>query len=265
VLSDFNLIYEVRDNNNQNINWRLMGRFRHVLDTCELFEFELQNRRFTWSNEREVPTLVRLDRVFCNQQWDLLLTGFRLQALSSSLSDHCPLLLCQQLKPRTKDSFRFENFWPRVPGLREVVQQAWQKPVLGINPLNVLHYKLQNTTKSLKSWSKRLFGKAWLELHIAIEVIHHLDLAQETGQLSLDELQLRKDLKVRILGLTTIERSRWRQASRVIWLKEGDECTRFFHLKAKGCSRRNFIPCLKKGASEYVWSHEEEEVLFSHF
>jgi hypothetical protein len=44
VLGDFNLIYEARDKNHLNLNRRLMGRFSHVLDSCELFEFALQNR-----------------------------------------------------------------------------------------------------------------------------------------------------------------------------------------------------------------------------
>jgi hypothetical protein len=140
VLGDFNMIYRVSDKNNLNLNRRLMGTFRNTLNICELFEFNLQNRKFTWSTERENLTLVRLDRVFCNKEWDLLLSNFSLLALSSSLSDHCPLILCQQIRPRNRDRFHFENFWPRIPGFSEVVQQAWEKEVPGISPLNKLHY-----------------------------------------------------------------------------------------------------------------------------
>jgi hypothetical protein len=121
VLGDFNLIYEARDKNHLNLNRRLMGRFSHVLDSCELFEFALQNRKFTWSNDIQNPALVRLDRVFCNKEWDLMYSGFSLHALSSSISDHCPLMPCQQCKPRVKDMFRFENFWPRIPGFKETI------------------------------------------------------------------------------------------------------------------------------------------------
>jgi hypothetical protein len=94
------LIYEARDKNNLNLNRRLMGQFRRSLDKWELIDFALQNRRYTWSNERVEPTLVRLDRMFYNKEWDLTYSGYTLQALSSSLSDHCPLLLCQQARPR---------------------------------------------------------------------------------------------------------------------------------------------------------------------
>lgn len=65
ILGDFNLIYKASDKNILNLNHRLMGKFRTALDECELMEICLQNRKFTWSNERENPTLVRLDRAFC--------------------------------------------------------------------------------------------------------------------------------------------------------------------------------------------------------
>jgi hypothetical protein len=49
-------------------------------------------------------------------------------------------------------------------------------------------------------------------------------------------------------------------------LKEGDACTRLFHLKANGRAKKNFIPSLRKIDGSYVWSHwEKEEVLHNHF
>jgi hypothetical protein len=142
VLGDFNLIYSASHKNNLNLNRLLMGRFRQALNRCELSEFCLQNHKFTCCNEREQPTLVRLDRVFRNKEWELLFTDFSLQALSSSLSDHCPLFFAQQHRPTIRGSFRFENFWPRVPGFLDVIMGAWQAAVLGISLLYLLFYKL---------------------------------------------------------------------------------------------------------------------------
>jgi hypothetical protein len=59
-----------------------------------------------------------------------------------------------------------------------------------------------------------------------------LDIAQDSRHLSTEESSLWFDLKVRVLGLVAIERSRRRHASRLVWLKEGDTWTRLFHLKA---------------------------------
>lgn len=93
VLGDFNLIYRAYDKNNNNFNCARMGQFHRTLNECKLKEIHLQNRKFTWSNERENPTLVRLDRVFCNEAWDIHFESHVLHALSTSLSDHCPMLL----------------------------------------------------------------------------------------------------------------------------------------------------------------------------
>uniref|UniRef100_A0A453MWN5 Endonuclease/exonuclease/phosphatase domain-containing protein n=2 Tax=Aegilops tauschii subsp. strangulata TaxID=200361 RepID=A0A453MWN5_AEGTS len=66
---DFNQIYRARDKNNRNINRSRIIRFRAALQSCELKEIHLQNRRFTWSNERENPTLCKHDSFFCNAEW----------------------------------------------------------------------------------------------------------------------------------------------------------------------------------------------------
>lgn len=88
VLGDFNLIYKARDKNNDNLNLSLMRRFRATLAHYGLKEINLQNKKYTWSNERRRPTLVRLDRVFCNESWDISFADYTLYALSSAHSDH---------------------------------------------------------------------------------------------------------------------------------------------------------------------------------
>ena len=71
VAGDFNLILEAADKNNDRINRRMMGRFRRLLNDLELKEQDLVGRRYTWSNERRTPTLVKLDRWFCSVDWEL--------------------------------------------------------------------------------------------------------------------------------------------------------------------------------------------------
>jgi hypothetical protein len=81
----------------------------------------------------------------------------------------------------------------------------------------------------------------------------------------MDEFLCRKDLKNGVLGLAAIERSRHRQASHLVWLKEGDVCTHLFHLKTNGRSRKKFISCLKNNMGEYVWSHDEKAAIFQDY
>lgn len=58
ILGDFNQIYKTTDKNNSNLNINNMRRFRDTLNNCDLKEIHLQNRKYTWSNERRNPTLV---------------------------------------------------------------------------------------------------------------------------------------------------------------------------------------------------------------
>ena len=182
------------------------------------------------------------------------------------MSDHCPLFLCPQQRPRSKARFKFEQFWMKVPGFLEVVKGAWEKEVPGQSALNILHHKLLSTATALKEWSSSLFSDAKMQLLMAQDVIFHLDKAQESRALSSEELALYRQLKTRILGLAAVERSRRWQCSRLIWLREGDACTKFFHLKANARRRKKAIPCLKTTTGEYVWSHaEKEQVVYDFF
>jgi exonuclease III len=121
---DFNLIYQAEDKNNSNLNSALMGRFRRFLDELDLKrrfldeldlkEVALHGRKFTWSNERDAPILVRLDRVFVTLDWEQLFPEYLLQSSASEISYHCLLLLSLHDFNCGKRCFHFESFWPRL-------------------------------------------------------------------------------------------------------------------------------------------------------
>ena len=93
VAGDFNMTYCSEDKSNENINRAMMGRFRHFVHVLELKEIPLLGKRYTWSNERDLPTLVKLDRVLCTNDWEDIYTESVLQSHATEMSDHCPLIL----------------------------------------------------------------------------------------------------------------------------------------------------------------------------
>jgi len=260
VLGDFNLIYCARDKNNRNLNLRRMRQFRAALSFCELREIHLQNRKFTWSNERRRPTLARLDRVFCNERWDLTFEQHGLQALATSLSDHYPLVLSSLAGPRRPRPFRFENFWIKIPGFYDEVRVVWKRSSPHSQPIRILHHKLSSTASHLRRWSQSILSDAKKKLFMALEVIKRLDIAQESRDLSDAKLALRHGLKRRVVGLAVIERARKKQASRITNLREGDANTKFFHQKVIARRRKNIIQCLHHQGG-WATSHEDKASL----
>ena len=157
--------------------------------------------------------------------------------------------------------FTFENCWPSLSGYNEIVQEAWSQPVHEIDPINKLIAKMQKTARALKAWSRLQIGDLKLQLHLALEVVLRLDKAQELRILSQAEHDLRIALKLRILGLAAIQRMRWKQRSRLGWLRLGDANTKFFHSKANARRRRKLINTLTHQGGIFTLHAEKEEAL----
>jgi exonuclease III len=135
IVGDFNVILSAADKNNDRLNRRLMAKFRAMLNITEMKDIKLVGRRFTWSNEQNPPTLVRLDRAICNVDWDASFPNAQLTAISSSILDHCPLVLSCAGKIKRYSGFRFEAFWPHVEGYAQTVADAWVQPCNHFNAL----------------------------------------------------------------------------------------------------------------------------------
>ena len=77
------MILYAADKNNALLDRRMMSKFRRFVEDNSLKELFLHGRRFTWSSEREVPTLTKIDRAFVSIDWELDHPECLLQALST--------------------------------------------------------------------------------------------------------------------------------------------------------------------------------------
>jgi hypothetical protein len=143
-------------------------------------------------------------------------------------SDHCPLVMQGLSAFSFYRGFRFETFWTKIDGFNEVVQQAWTSSVRSSDAILRLHVKMTRTAKALKIWRRKTVGNFKVQLAIIQTVLTLLEKAQESRQLSGDELEFRRRLKMKILGLVTVQKARARQHSRLVWMRLGDANTIFF-------------------------------------
>lgn len=152
---DFNMIHSAEDKNNENLNRAMIGRFRRFVNDYELKEIPLLGRRYTWSNEREALTLVKLDRIMCTADWEDMFPDCILQSQATQISDHCPLLLGLKEGGHGKRRFHFESYWTELPGFHEVVANSWEQHINASCPMERISLKLKGLTRALQSWSQK--------------------------------------------------------------------------------------------------------------
>jgi hypothetical protein len=221
LIGDFNMIYRACDKNNGRLNRRLMGQFSRFLNEALLKEVHLHGRLFTWSNERIHPTLENIDRVFVSNAWDDMFPCSDLHALSTICSDDAPLVLRTGNSFIGRRRFHFRAFWPKCAGFFEAVQLAWHCPLSDANPFRRLDWLLQNTARVLRSWSDCFISNIRLQVAMAHEVVLRLECARDRWNLALHEEELRQGLKLKSLGLASLQRTIARHESRLLWLSDG--------------------------------------------
>lgn len=73
-------------------------------------------------------------------------------------------------------------------------------------------------------------------------------------------------MKTKLLGLAAADRIRWRQMSRITWIKEGDANTKLFHLTANGQRQKQTIfLCCRGSASKFCDQQSKAQILLDHF
>jgi hypothetical protein len=72
-------------------------------------------------------------------------------------------------------------------------------------------------------------------------------------------------LKLKSLGLASLQHTIACQESRILWLKEGDAPTRFFHIQASQRQRKNFINALEHHGQRLIAEDRKADVAFEFF
>jgi hypothetical protein len=100
---------------------------------------------------------------------------------------------------------------------------------------------------------------------MARELIRQFDRAEENRLLTQDERRFRNELKLKCLGLASLERTLARTRSRVTFLREGDANTKLFHAQASYKTKKKLIVRLEDDDDTAVTHDEKEDMLYRHF
>jgi hypothetical protein len=133
------------------------------------------------------------------------------------------------------------------------------------NPFKRLDWLLRNSARFLKSWNDRFVGNVRLQLEITKEVVARLEMTRDRHFLAAHEESLHQRLKRKSLGLSSLQRTIARQESRLLWLKEGDAPTKFFHIHANAHHKKKFIRTFHQDGHVLVSEEVKAQAFFNFF
>ena len=234
-----------------------MQDFRDVIDECGFMDLGFISPNFTWAKHYNDGHSIweRLDHGLASNPWFLWFPGTKVHHLPCLSSDHCPLFINPSgiEIPSYKKPFRFEEMWLSDSGCGEVVEAAWRSCV-SLDPTKEILGKIEKCGNDLTWWNYNVFGNVRRELKKKRDMlIEEEAVALRTGS----NVRIR-ELQGEINELMDRETRMWNQRSRILWLKNGDGNTKFFHSRASHRYRKNVIMGLND--SHGVWKEGSDEV-----
>jgi hypothetical protein len=196
LVGHFNVTRSASEKNNHHFDAATTEALNDLIDKLVLQELPLLDRLFTWTNNREVPTLVRLDHIHLSPlervvvQLDAAFA--RPQHLRSRAAVGGGHFSCSGLLV-----FSVRKFWATSLDYRALVEYVWARPsnqiaARGRRPSRKLKWSAES-----KKWSRSRL-KPGAVISYCRDVISLLDLVEESRALSRAESLLRSLVKTRM-------------------------------------------------------------------
>jgi hypothetical protein len=146
--------------------------------------------------------------------------------------------------PRGKRPFKFENMWLKKEGFGALVKQWWDSYQFQGSPSFIFACKIKALKMDLKKWNEEVFGNIECSKSKLLDDLRELDAIEEDRVLDSAKLAKKGEVSRELEACLLMDEVSWRQKSKILWLKEGDKCSKFFHSMANSHRRYNSIDSL---------------------
>jgi exonuclease III len=193
VVGDFNLTRDPSDKNTAPFNSHLASRFNSAIDSAQLIELSLLDRRYTWTNSRSSPTLARLDRAFFNLPFSDIFPGTSLTSGLRPTSDHIPLIATIKTNIPKPKTFRLERSWLLDPSFLPTVLPAWSAAQHSGGAAGEIAARIKAVRHASKVWLRKHRSPPHI-YHNCHFIIHMFDLFEEIYQtfLAIEKLLIKR-------------------------------------------------------------------------
>ncbi|KAK3219592.1 hypothetical protein Dsin_013562 [Dipteronia sinensis] len=208
---------------------RSMRNFKMFVEAANVIDLPLHGMAFTWSNNKEDESWARLDRFLCDHLFISWFPQLVQKGLGRSLSDHNPIFLGESEVDWGPKPFWFLNGWLEDKVLLEGVRNCWLSCQAGASAGLLLKNKIRAVRSHLKAYSKtnKLDGDMIKALEEELARIEGYDVASGW---TVGLREQRPSCLVKLWKQIRLDEQKWRQISRVKWLKDGDRNSKSFHI-----------------------------------
>ncbi|KAG6787445.1 hypothetical protein POTOM_009085 [Populus tomentosa] len=184
LASDFNETLFPSDRKGGSRISSAMISFKNCIDCCELIEFPLNGKKFTWSRGNVAS---RIDRLFVSGDWLQSLPSSTLYGMPKNFSDHKPLHMLIDSTNWGPKPFRLMNCWWLIAGFRKMIQDYWNS-TLTICGKKRMALALRLLEDRCKEWSKEVVGNTCRKIKALEMEAEFLESQKKSRDLSSAEL-----------------------------------------------------------------------------
>ncbi|GMJ01570.1 hypothetical protein HRI_003826200 [Hibiscus trionum] len=264
VAGDYNAITCREEKIGLHFNNNSAESFRRFIQETELIDLPLVGGDFTWSNNRDPPTWVRLDRFLVNSKFISTFQNLKQSLLHKSISDHNAILLEEVLYDWGPKPFKFFSYLLEEEGFVDTVSKAISN-MRSDQPGISLCHMLKRSKFIVKNWSAKSILPSRENINSLEENIAVLEKNMQKGVAGSSSSIVLARLKNDLWELLRKEERIWLQKARIKWFNFGDRNTHFFHAVASNRRRINMIPEINMGGNKITDPSRMRECIFQHF
>lgn len=244
-----------------------MDHFKEALEFCSLTDLGFEGDVFTWRNNNhrcEGYIRERLDQAIANVEWRSSFPGLWVINGDHRHSNHRPVVVVtdEEITHQVRSgqpSFRFEAGWIKEVLCEPIVENAWKLY------MNVHGGKVENAVQDvvvdLWDWNCNVLGDLGKRIKKAKRALKSC----RSDQLNARNVTREHVLKYILEKLEDQKDLHWRQCAHVLWLKNGDHNSKFFHQFASERRTRNKITRLVTEEGGVATDEGEMRVLVANY